>query len=181
MTNFKVMDSSQSAFDFTTRDTCRKPFKPVSHIDTRSVNLLSIIQNSMHLVKGEMSGKKKIIDDVRVMSTLIETNPSSADELETTDENLSAYENNRQKINLRNPQVLADDLLEDIFVIIYSDAAQYTSSSEVFVSTRIMQVGDYWKISISDKSKGVPSEQHANQIVKSKLMSDWSVYLAFID
>ena len=163
------LHSFQSGTNFTTCDISQKPLDHAVQKDMRNVDHIPTIQNSMRLVKGEMSGTKKIIYDFRLISPPVETTPSNIGELKTsTDEYRFLQEKSRQKIRLMNPQVLADNLLEDIFVIIYSDAAQCTSASEVFVSTSIEQLGGYWKISITDKSKGVPSEQHANQIAKSK-------------
>ncbi len=57
---------------------------------------------------------------------------------------------------LRVP-VMADDLLEDLFVILYSDPICHTPSGEVMIVTSICEdyASGYWRVSITDKAKGV--------------------------
>ena len=63
--------------------------------------------------------------------------------------------NNRTDIN-----VIAEDLLEEIFVNLFSNSVKYTESSEVKIDVLIREyfIGEvkYWMVTISDYGKGIP-------------------------
>jgi signal transduction histidine kinase len=56
--------------------------------------------------------------------------------------------------------VIAEDLLEEIFVNLFSNSVKYTDSSEVKINVLIREyfIGEvkYWMITISDYGKGIP-------------------------
>ena len=63
--------------------------------------------------------------------------------------------NNHTDIN-----VIAEDLLEEIFVNLFSNSVKYTESSEVKIDVLIREyfIGEvkYWMVTISDYGKGIP-------------------------
>jgi signal transduction histidine kinase len=63
--------------------------------------------------------------------------------------------NSRTAIN-----VIAEDLLEEIFVNLFSNSMKYTESSEVKIDVLIREyfIGEvkYWMVTISDYGKGIP-------------------------
>jgi signal transduction histidine kinase len=56
--------------------------------------------------------------------------------------------------------VIAEDLLEEIFVNLFSNSMKYTESSEVKIDVLIREyfIGEvkYWMVTISDYGKGIP-------------------------
>jgi signal transduction histidine kinase len=85
----------------------------------------------------------------------------------------SLYDNNPQGKRIRfslnvvddhnNPtgiNVIAEDLLEEIFVNLFSNSIKYTVSSEVKIDVLIREyfigVVKYWMVTISDYGKGIP-------------------------
>ena len=56
--------------------------------------------------------------------------------------------------------VIAEDLLEEIFVNLFSNTVKYTESSEVKIDVLIREyfIGEvkYWMITVSDYGKGIP-------------------------
>jgi signal transduction histidine kinase len=56
--------------------------------------------------------------------------------------------------------VIAEDLLEEIFVNLFSNSVKYTESSEVKIDILIREyfIGEvkYWMITVSDYGKGIP-------------------------
>jgi signal transduction histidine kinase len=83
------------------------------------------------------------------------------------------YDNNPQGKSIRfslnvvddhnNPtgiNVIAEDLLEEIFVNLFSNSIKYTVSSEVKIDVQIREyfIGEvkYWMVTVSDYGKGIP-------------------------
>jgi two-component system, OmpR family, sensor histidine kinase VicK len=54
--------------------------------------------------------------------------------------------------------VLADDLLDDVFLNLYSNAVKFTNSDDVDVETAIEDANDFWKVKIIDLGVGIPDE-----------------------
>jgi signal transduction histidine kinase len=57
--------------------------------------------------------------------------------------------------------VLADGLLDQVFVNLFSNSVKYTEGEQVFISIEIEREkgrADFWKISISDLGKGIPDD-----------------------
>ena len=56
--------------------------------------------------------------------------------------------------------VIAEDLLEEIFVNLFSNSIKYTESSEVKIDVLIREhfIGEvkYWMVTVSDYGKGIP-------------------------
>jgi signal transduction histidine kinase len=66
-------------------------------------------------------------------------------------------------------EVLADELLDEVFVNILSNAVEYTEGIEVSIEIRLEQEEgphknsgkkiDYWKVTITDQGRGIPDER----------------------
>jgi signal transduction histidine kinase len=66
-------------------------------------------------------------------------------------------------------EVLADELLDEVFVNILSNAVEYTEGIEVSIDIRLEQEEgprknsgkkiDYWKVTITDQGRGIPDER----------------------
>lgn len=52
--------------------------------------------------------------------------------------------------------VIADDLLDEVFTNVFSNAAKYTDGRIVPVRISVAAVDDYWNVSISDEGIGIP-------------------------
>lgn len=56
--------------------------------------------------------------------------------------------------------IMAEDLLDEIFINLFSNSVKYTDSSEVKIDVMIKDYfiaeAKYWMITISDYSKGIP-------------------------
>jgi signal transduction histidine kinase len=56
--------------------------------------------------------------------------------------------------------IIAEDLLEEIFINLFSNSVKYTDSSEVRIDTLIREysIGEtkYWMITVADYGKGIP-------------------------
>jgi signal transduction histidine kinase len=75
-------------------------------------------------------------------------------------------------IQINDVHVQADDLIDDVFLNLYSNSVKYTEGQEVFVETSVRQVKDaelsshsYWEVTVTDKGRGIPDE------VKAKIFS----------
>ena len=70
--------------------------------------------------------------------------------------------------DLPDARVIADELLDEVFVNVFSNALEYTDGTRVPVDLRLEQVGgplgssghrtDYWKVVITDHGRGIPDE-----------------------
>ena len=62
--------------------------------------------------------------------------------------------------NLHDINIMAEDLLDEIFINLFSNTIKYTDSSEVKIDVTIRDyfIGEtkYWMITISDYGKGIP-------------------------
>jgi signal transduction histidine kinase len=62
--------------------------------------------------------------------------------------------------NLHDINIMAEDLLDEIFINLFSNTVKYTDSSEVKIDVMIKDyfIGEtkYWMITISDYGKGIP-------------------------
>jgi signal transduction histidine kinase len=75
--------------------------------------------------------------------------------------NVANSQNNNNNNNLHiDLNVIAEDLLEEIFVNLFSNSVKYTDSSEVKIDVVIRDyfIGEvkYWMITVSDYGKGIP-------------------------
>ncbi|MHB1907314.1 MAG: sensor histidine kinase [Nitrososphaerales archaeon] len=119
-------------------------------LDRQDVNLVKTIKKSMDLISSATRD--------RAINTVIKLPSQSIAPLSTIDPESSQI------------YVLADDLLEEVFANLFSNAVKY-SDGEVFVGIEIREEHDKelrkncWKISISDTGKGIPDE------IKSSLFS----------
>ena len=59
------------------------------------------------------------------------------------------------------PTLLADEMLEDVFVNLFSNAAKYTQENEVRIEVCVETEGDWVKVTVSDHSRGISDEQKA--------------------
>lgn len=55
--------------------------------------------------------------------------------------------------------VLADDMLSEVFVNLLSNSAKYTESKDVTIKVVVDSKGDYRRITIEDYGRGIPEEQ----------------------
>ena len=122
-----------------------------SNLELRPVNVLESIQHSIMLVSG--SNPEKHIDVV------VRLGNSPAIPLKKIDTEHA------------HPKVLADNLIDQVFVNLFSNSAKYTEGKEVFLSIDIREEYDrkaavrYWRMSIADLGPGIPDE------IKPKLFS----------
>ena len=62
--------------------------------------------------------------------------------------------------NLTNINIIAEDLVEEIFVNLFSNSVKYTESSEVKIDVLIREYFiaevKYWMVTVSDYGKGIP-------------------------
>jgi signal transduction histidine kinase len=109
--------------------------------------------------------KLYIQKDIKLVSTNLPDAISNA--YSTVEQTL--YENNPhgKKIsinmtysNLHDINIMAEDLLDEIFINLFSNTVKYTDSSEVKIDVMIKDyfIGEtkYWMITISDYGKGIP-------------------------
>jgi signal transduction histidine kinase len=109
--------------------------------------------------------KLYIQKDIKLVSTNLPDAISNA--YSTVEQTL--YENNPhgKKIsinmtysNLHDINIMAEDLLDEIFINLFSNTVKYTDSSEVKIDVIIKDyfIGEtkYWMITISDYGKGIP-------------------------
>ena len=55
-------------------------------------------------------------------------------------------------------QVTADDFIDEIFANLYSNSVKYTDSTEVKITTIIVDASASWLIRITDNGRGIPDE-----------------------
>ncbi|MHB8566514.1 MAG: ATP-binding protein [Nitrososphaerales archaeon] len=60
------------------------------------------------------------------------------------------------RLGAEKPYAIADDLLDEVFTNVFSNAAKYTEGPVVPIKIRISESDGYWKISISDEGVGIP-------------------------
>ncbi len=98
------------------------------------VDLVSTIENSMKLAKSANKDLgKTIVDQLKLASGV-----------------------------KRDPQVLADSLLEEIFVNLYSNSVKYTEGQVVNIETLVEEDQNYWKVSVSDSGKGISDDRKSS-------------------
>jgi signal transduction histidine kinase len=98
------------------------------------VDLVSAIENSMKLAKSANKDLgKTIVDQLQLASGV-----------------------------KNNPQVLADSLLEEVFVNLYSNSVKYTETQIVNIETLIEDDQNYWKVSVSDSGKGISDDRKSS-------------------
>ena len=85
---------------------------------------------------------------------------------------LAKESNPDRKVNalpsLPDAKVIADELLDEVFVNIFSNAFEYTDGTRVLIDLRMELVdgshentghrSDYWKVTITDQGRGIPDE-----------------------
>jgi signal transduction histidine kinase len=113
-------------------------------LDRRPINVLSSIKRSMELILNAQPGKK-VNAAIKLPSlplgpiVRLDTEKESAD-------------------------VLADDLLDEVFANLFSNSIKYSAGDEVFIGIELKHEYDdqlkkpCWKILISDTGKGIPDE-----------------------
>ncbi len=109
-----------------------------------SVDLVNTVQETVALIrKGSMV--KNINHRLKILSS--ERSSSSAPQKEEI-----------------HPQVYADELLEDVFVNLYSNSLKHRSEEEPLIETVIEKVqpkdlkGNYWQVSVIDNGGGISDE-----------------------
>jgi signal transduction histidine kinase len=145
------------------------------------VNLIETIEGSISLVRGTFKGKKSIHDELRIVSS------SRQEKQQKQQQQQQPLSGRREKL-----KVLADDLLQQVFVNIYSNSAKYTEGRDVEILTEVAatttapepddavaaagegerreegetEVGGrgrpFLRVSISDKGRGIPDGEKAN-------------------
>jgi two-component system, OmpR family, sensor histidine kinase VicK len=123
-------------------DRAKKLGRVVSEVEPKlsAVDLSQAIENSLSVVRDGFP-EKKIIDERKVWI------------------NKEDYP----------PSVLADDLLYEVFVNLYTNSVKYTEGKHVYIETSIDEAKDpsnptspsYWKVTITDKGRGIPDDQKA--------------------
>ncbi|MHB8567322.1 MAG: ATP-binding protein [Nitrososphaerales archaeon] len=58
--------------------------------------------------------------------------------------------------------VIADELLDEIFMNLFSNAIKYTEGDEVRINTSVEEEVNSWKVAITDHGRGIPDEQKAH-------------------
>lgn len=111
-------------------------------LERRPVNILGSIRNSTELVSSAYPEKKinaVVKLDSSPIAPLVSLDPGSFE-----------------------IDVLADDLLDEVFANLLSNSAKYTDEPEVFIAIEIRREldrelkKDCWKVSIADTGKGIP-------------------------
>ena len=132
-----MLESLKSAVEGSTTllERAKKLGKILSDADVKlfPVNIFKSIEDSMALIRA-CNPRTKIIDE-RVISPSI-SNPNLI-------------------------YVYADELLDDVFQNVYTNAVKYTESDEIFVQTRIDEDLNKHRliVSISDRGKGIPDDR----------------------
>jgi signal transduction histidine kinase len=131
--------------------------------------------------KKALIKSQSLVDNIRKLERLyaqkdlkltLRNLPDAINNAHTTVEQ-TLYDNNPQGKRIRfslnvvdshlhftDINVIAEDLLEEIFVNLFSNSVKYTDSSEVKINVLIREyfIGEvkYWMITISDYGKGIP-------------------------
>jgi signal transduction histidine kinase len=131
--------------------------------------------------KKALTKSQSLVDNIRKLERLyaqkdlkltLKNLPDAINNAHTTVEQ-TLYDNNPQGKRIRfslnvvdsdlhftDINVIAEDLLEEIFVNLFSNSVKYTDSSEVKINVLIREyfIGEvkYWMITISDYGKGIP-------------------------
>jgi len=70
--------------------------------------------------------------------------------------------------------VIAEDLIEEIFVNLFSISVKYTDSAEVKIDVLITEyfIGEvkYWMITLSDHGKGIPDSMKKDLFERFNIM-----------
>ena len=110
------------------------------------VDLMKKLEESLELITSANLGKKTMVHEWR---------------------NGIGVSLNRNEIR----SVFADDLLGNVFENVYSNAVKYTDYDTVFVGTTIEKEIPYWKISISDRGRGI-EDARKDQVSRRYLSSE---------
>lgn len=147
--------------------------KGLSQINERIVSCLTIAKNA--LIRSQ-----SLVDNIRRLERLytqkdlkliLKNLPDAINSAYSTIEQ-TLYENNPQGKTIRistnlvqglhpsDINVIAEDLLDEIFINLFSNSVKYADSSEVIIDVLIKDyfIGEvkYWMITISDQGKGIP-------------------------
>jgi len=147
--------------------------KGLSQNNERIVSCLTIAKNAL-------TKSQSLVDNIRRLERLytekdlkliLKNLPDAINNACSTIEQ-TLYENNSQGKKIRTStnlvqghhpsdiNIIAEDLLEEIFINLFSNSVKYTDSSEVVIDVLIKDyfIGEvkYWMITISDHGKGIP-------------------------
>jgi signal transduction histidine kinase len=139
------------------------------------------ILSCLTVAKNALNKSQSLVDNIRRLERLhtqkedlqliLKNLPDAIDSAYSTVEQTLYKDNPNGKrisisINLvqnQNPtdiNIIAEDLLEEIFINLFSNSVKYTDSSEVKIDVLIKDyfIGEakYWMITISDHGKGIP-------------------------
>lgn len=132
-------------------------------------------------VKNALSKSQSLVDNIRRLERLYTQKDLKLILKNFPDAINNAYTIVEQTLNDNNPQgkrnrfslnvvdgqnnpteinVIAEDLVEEIFINLFSNSIKYTDSSEVKIDVLIREyfIGEvkYWMITVSDHGKGIP-------------------------
>jgi signal transduction histidine kinase len=139
------------------------------------------ILSCLTVAKNALTKSKSLVDNMRRLERLhtqkedlkliLKNLPDAIDSAYSTVKQ-TLYENNpngkRIRISIKLLQnqnrtdinIIAEDLLEEIFINLFSNSVKYTDSAEAKIDVLIKDyfIGDtkYWMITISDHGKGIP-------------------------
>jgi signal transduction histidine kinase len=138
----KIISSLSNSIDGSTElvDRAKKLGRIISEgkVKLTAVEIVQLVEKSTKLVRDTTRDSgKTIVDELKVLGK----------------------EENRPTI-----WVMADELLEEVFVNLFSNSVKFSEGQKVIFQTRIdnTEDGHYWRISISDFGRGIPDDQKKN-------------------
>lgn len=115
-----------------------------------------LVDRAKRLGKILSEGKVKLypVDLASVMRSAMELAKSAYNDLGKKVDHQSKFESPNS-----SPRVLADSLLDDVFVNLYSNSIKYTEGQNVHIESTVTDDEHFWKVSISDAGKGISNER----------------------
>ena len=137
-------------------------------------------------IQGATEGSTELIQKTRLLARILsgeDMGLSGVKLRESLERSLSLVKNAfpDKAIELSSPdfgdaEVLANSLLDEVFVNVFSNAVKYTEKSKVPISIEIEareEVGPngsqdrkYWKVSITDQGRGIPDETKSSALMR---------------
>jgi signal transduction histidine kinase len=164
----------------------RSSLENVTSLFQKNNNTNGLSQNNerifscLTIAKNALTRSQSLVDSIRRLERLytrkdlkliLKNLPDAINNAYTTVEQ-TLYNNNphgksiRMSVNLEHDHhptginIIAEDLLEEVFINLFSNSVKYTDSSEVKIDVLIKDyfIGEvkYWMITISDHGKGIP-------------------------